>query len=151
MEWKCMYACVYAHSWPHLNPSWPRSLCDRPVLHLPCDNTAISTASPPQRSSSKSPLLVFHSFVLNYLPPPLVSMPPLLLHCCIPFFLPFPFHNVSVPTQTPFPLTSHRMVMYFRHPSPDSVDPNVSICPRDHEVSIGITCCSGAENFTPYK
>lgn len=55
------------------------------------------------------------------------------------------------PPPPPFPLTPHCMVMYFSHPSPNSVDPNVSICPRDHEVSIGIICCRGAENFTPYK
>lgn len=76
----------------------------------------------------------------------------LLFSSPIVAFLFFPPAILSLsPPPPPFSLTPHCMVMYFSHPSPNSIDPNVSMCPRDHEVSIGIICCSGAENFTPYK
>lgn len=88
-------------------------------------------------SQPNSSLQMFYSFVPNHLLPPDISK---LFHSI------FSFRIISVPHS---PISSHfsSPFMYFSHPSPTSVDGNVSICPREHEGWIGITCRSSAERF----
>lgn len=99
---------------------WPASRPSALWHHSPFDSGPTS-----KMSSSKYSLLIFLPLVLNDLLLPHIYLPLSSFTPCIPLF--------SSPI---FPLTSHRMVMYFNHPSPTSVVLNVSMCPRDHEVQL---------------
>lgn len=117
-----------------------------PICPVTSQSDSLTAALRQRRLHQSTRSSFFFPFVPN------LSLPASRPLTPVSFFTFIPLPHFRFPLFAPFfPLTSHRMVMYFSHPSPTSVDPNVSIRPRDHEGSIGITCCSPAENFTLYK